>query len=205
MPSAGSVHHARAVGFPRPPASAASARVTHVSDGDTVSLSGIGKVRLVGIDTPEVYGGAECYGAAASRFTERVLRPGTSVRYRLGREPRDRYGRALAYVWLADGTLFNGVLAERGYATPLTIPPNDDYASEFVAAARRARRAARGLWSSAVCAGRNAPALAAPEHRASGGCARFRRHADAQQWWEQHGRPDGMDGDGDGQVCEGLP
>jgi micrococcal nuclease len=42
--------------------------------------------------------------------------------------------------------MFNEVLAERGYATPLTIPPNVDYASRFAAAARRARQADRGLW-----------------------------------------------------------
>lgn len=75
-----------------------------------------------------------------------MLPVGTHVRYRLGVEPTDRYGRALAYVWLRDGRMFNEVLVERGYATPLTIPPNVDYADRFVAAARRAREAARGLW-----------------------------------------------------------
>jgi micrococcal nuclease len=103
-------------------------------------------VRLIGVDTPEVYGSVECFGPAASAFTERVLPPGTRVRYRLGVEQRDRYGRALAYLWLRDGRLFNDLLAERGYARPLTIPPNDRYAARFVAAARRARVAGRGLW-----------------------------------------------------------
>jgi micrococcal nuclease len=130
-----------------PPRGTVSARVTHVTDGDTVWLSGIGKVRLIGIDTPEVYGSVECYGRAASVFADRVLRPGTRVRYRLGVEQHDRYGRALAYVWLADGRMFNALLAEDGYARPLTIPPNDQYAGRFVAAARRARAARRGLWS----------------------------------------------------------
>jgi micrococcal nuclease len=46
--------------------------------------------------------------------------------------------------------MFNELLAERGYATPLTIPPNVDYAQRFVAAAKRAREADRGLWH--VCA-----------------------------------------------------
>jgi micrococcal nuclease len=75
-----------------------------------------------------------------------VLPPRTRVRYRLGVDRRDRYGRALAYVWLHDGRMFNELLAERGYATPLTIPPNVDYAKRFAAAARRAREAGRGLW-----------------------------------------------------------
>ena len=109
-------------------------------------MSSIGKVRLIGVDTPEVFGKTECFGHAASAFAERVLPPGTQVRYRLGTDPRDRYGRALAYVYLKDGRMFNELLAERGYATPLTIPPNVEFADRFVAAARRAREAGRGLW-----------------------------------------------------------
>jgi micrococcal nuclease len=123
-----------------------TARVERVTDGDTLRLSGIGRVRLIGIDTPEVFGGAECFGREASAFAKRLLPPGARVRYRLGIEPRDRFGRALAYVWLRDGRFLNGLLVERGYATPLTIPPNVDFAELFVRAARRARRAARGLW-----------------------------------------------------------
>jgi micrococcal nuclease len=134
-------------------ADSASARVTRHTDGDTVWLSGIGKVRLIGVDTPEVFGGAECFGRRASAFTQRVLRIGRRVRYRLGVEERDRYGRALAYVWLEDGRMFNELLVERGYAQPLTIPPNDEYEPLFVAAGRRARERGVGLWRACVAAG----------------------------------------------------
>ena len=136
------------------PSRAGKARVERVVDGDTVALSGLGTVRLIGIDTPEVFGRAECFGRRASAFTRTVLSPGRRVRYRLGAEERDRYGRALAYVWLPDGRLFNALLVEGGYAQPLTIPPNDDYATRFVAAARRARRDGRGLWGVQGCATR---------------------------------------------------
>ena len=172
--------------------------VTGVTDGDTISLSGVGKTRLIGIDTPEVYGHAECYGQAASAFTKRILEPGRVVRVKIGRESHDRYGRTLAYVWLKDGTFFNELLAARGYATPLTIPPNDDYAQRFVAAARKAREQGRGLWANEACAQQN-------EAPPKSGCARFATHDEAQRWWEHAGRPPGMDGDGDGQVCEDLP
>jgi micrococcal nuclease len=130
-----------------------AARVEHVTDGDTVWLTGIGKVRLIGIDTPEVYGQVECYGPQASAFAKRLLPPGRRVTYELGPEERDRYGRALAYVWLDDGRFLNGLLVERGYATPLTIPPNDAHAAQFAADAREARRAGRGLWGVPGCAG----------------------------------------------------
>ena len=130
-----------------------SARVTKHTDGDTLWLSGIGKVRLIGVDTPEVYGDDECYGHEASTFVERIAPLGAAVSYRLGIEARDRYGRALAYVYLDDGRLLNLLLVRRGYAQVLTVPPNVEFARRFRRAARHARAAGRGLWGTAGCAG----------------------------------------------------
>jgi micrococcal nuclease len=129
------------------------ARLTKHTDGDTFYLSGIGKVRLIGIDTPEVFGEQECFGRQASSFVERTVPVGARVRYRLGVEERDRYGRALAYVWLDDGRFLNRMLVARGFAQPLTVPPNVEYEDIFVRAARRAREAGRGLWRRPGCAG----------------------------------------------------
>ena len=122
------------------------ARITKVTDGDTIRLGELGPVRLIGIDTPEVYGGEECFGHEASEFAKRLLPLGTRVRYRLGVDERDQYGRLLAYVWLPDGRMLNRVMVERGYAQPLTIPPNVDFADVFRRAARAARQARLGLW-----------------------------------------------------------
>ena len=138
---------------PRGPGDRVPARVTQHTDGDTLYLSRIGKVRLIGVDTPEVYGGVECYGRRASGFVERVAPLGSRVLYRLGVEERDRYGRALAYIWLGDGRFLNRLLVVQGYAQPLTIPPNDEYADVFVEASRSARRASAGLWGKRGCAG----------------------------------------------------
>jgi micrococcal nuclease len=128
-----------------------SASVTKHTDGDTLWLSGIGKVRLIGVDTPEVFSGVECYGRRAAAFVQRVLPLGSEVRYRLGAEERDRYGRALAYVWLDDGRFLNRLLLARGYAQTLTIPPNVEYAGDFAAAARGARGRGLGLWAADAC------------------------------------------------------
>ena len=128
-----------------------SARVTKHTDGDTLWLSGIGKVRLIGVDTPEVYGDDECYGRQASAFVERTLPLGSTVRYRLGTEERDRYGRALAYVYLDGGRFLNLLLVRRGFAQVLTVPPNVEFAERFTRAARRARAAGRGLWGRPGC------------------------------------------------------
>src|SRR5436190_15596451 len=133
-------------------AGAPGARVQRVVDGDTVRLAGLGSVRLIGINTPEVYGRVQCFGPEASAFAKSVLRRDTEVRYRVGTEPRDRYGRLLAYVWLSDGRLFNRMLVEGGYATTLTIAPNDQLARTFAAAQAGARRARAGMWRLPGCA-----------------------------------------------------
>jgi micrococcal nuclease len=128
-----------------------SATVTRVVDGDTVVLSSIGKSRLIGIDTPEVYGGVECYGPEASAYAKRLL-TGRRVRVRPGAEQRDRYGRALVYLWLYDGRFVNELLVAGGWARTLEIAPNIRYAALLRRRAREARTARRGLWSRAACA-----------------------------------------------------
>jgi micrococcal nuclease len=134
-------------------AGTAAAHVTKHTDGDTLWLSGVGKVRLIGIDTPEVFSGPECFGRKASAFVRRVAPLGSDVRYRLGVEEHDRYGRALAYIWLDDGRFLNRLVLTRGYGEPLTVPPNDEYADDFARAAAGARQAGRGLWARPGCAG----------------------------------------------------
>lgn len=130
---------------PAVPGDTRNALVERVVDGDTVVLAGRSKARLIGVDTPEVFGGRECFGLEASAYAKRTLED-VPVRYTVGREPRDRYGRLLVYVWLPDGRSFNALLVARGYARPLTIRPNDRYARVFVRLARQARTAHAGLW-----------------------------------------------------------
>ena len=54
-------------------------------------------------------------------------------------------------VYLRDGRMLNMNLIRRGYAQPLTIPPNDELAPRFGAAARQARRRGIGLWAPGAC------------------------------------------------------
>src|SRR5215467_5096669 len=96
-------------------------RIARVVDGDTVYLTNGAKIRLVQIDTPEVYFGAECWGHQASAETKKLLPPGTLVR--LAPEPVtdsvDQYGRLLRYVFrVSDGLNVNVFLVRRGDAAP---------------------------------------------------------------------------------------
>ena len=85
-----------------------TARVVRVVDGDTIKVrldgsGGTERVRYIGIDTPEsVKPGTpvQCFAKAASHANERLV-AGRSVRLEGDVEPRDRYGRLLAYVWRA--------------------------------------------------------------------------------------------------------
>src|SRR5688572_4157266 len=55
------------------------------------------RVRLIGIDTPELAQGA--WGRQARSALSRLAPPGSSVRLERDVAPRDRYGRELAHVW----------------------------------------------------------------------------------------------------------
>ena len=131
-----------------------NAVVEQVVDGDTVDVTIDGReerIRLIGIDTPEVQrpdAPGECYGAEATAFTGSLLATGTPVRLERDVVGRDDYGRILAYVYRSrDGVMVNLEIIRHGFARPLTIPPNVAHRELFVEAARRAERVDVGLWS----------------------------------------------------------
>ncbi len=125
--------------------------VTGIVDGDTLDVAfGGERVRLLGIDTPEVHGGAECFGREASAHAAGLVPVGAAVVLRLDVEERDRYGRLLAYVWRADGLFVNEAMVRDGYAAAFPVPPNVAHAGSLSAAERAAREEGRGLWSSCI-------------------------------------------------------
>jgi micrococcal nuclease len=134
----------------RLPRGGAAARIEYVVDGDTVQLTNGHRVRLVQIDTPEVYNSPECYGKQASKITKRLLRPGTAVR--LYREPQtdavDQYGRLLRYVFRArDGLDVNVQLVRVGAAAPYFYDyRRGKYARQLIRLGLRARARHLGLW-----------------------------------------------------------
>jgi micrococcal nuclease len=138
--------------WPEPPKDAIAAKVQRVSDGDTFVATVKGRrerVRVIGVDTPESVAPNrpdEPFGEEASEFAKHHL-DGETVRLAGDAEPRDRYGRMLAYVWLRDGTFWNALLVAEGYAQQLTIPPNVTYERLFRRLVAEARQEDRGLWA----------------------------------------------------------
>lgn len=127
----------------------ATGTIVSITDGDTVRMLVDGqelRVRLIGLDTPELRDPLECFGPEATAALEALAPPGTQVGYAYDRDSRDRYERELLYLFTADGTLINLTLVERGYAEALLVEPNDRYWPELQAAERAARDAGLGLW-----------------------------------------------------------
>lgn len=133
--------------------------VSWVHDGDTLKVSGIGDVRLLGIDTPERKGSKrdrylEKQGVPASRQREiyRAAKEynihnikGQRVSLVTEQPPRDKYGRLLAYVYLQDGSMLNRVLLEQGLAVVykrFSFKMKED----FLKVEEQARHEKRGLW-----------------------------------------------------------
>lgn len=142
-----------------PPAADAApgilATVLRVVDGDTLDVStdtrGRLRVRVLGIDTPEVHRpgwSVGCWGPEAQRFATETL---TGQRITLTTDPtqdvHDRYGRSLAYVNLADGRDFGVESVRSGMARSYVYDgkPVSRY-PDISSAENEARAALRGLW-----------------------------------------------------------
>lgn len=129
-------------------------QVTAVIDGDTIKVRIKGttyRVRVLGIDTPELSAKA-CYAQkAASRMQSLVQSKSVALR-RDSRQPdRDQYGRLVRHVLLADGSYAGYALLKGGFAKEYV--PRGDYAGRatFLKAQAYAKAKKIGVWS-AACA-----------------------------------------------------
>ena len=124
-------------------------KVVRVIDGDTIVLLNGEKVRLLGINAPELgYKGAlnDAGALAAKKFLKtRVLNK--SVVIEKDAEDKDHYGRTLAHVFLKSGEHINGELLQHGQAFLNIHPPNLKYSRRLVEAQTKAESARKGVWS----------------------------------------------------------
>jgi len=126
-------------------------KVIRVVDGDTVILNYKGRytrTRLIGVDTPESVSPQEyrnCKeGRIASKYTKKRLSSKT-VRVVAGKDPRDKYGRLLAYIYIHK-EFYNYTLVRIGYARVMSIWPNTKYAYKFRRGQAYAKRHDLGFW-----------------------------------------------------------
>lgn len=143
------------------------ATVIDVTDGDTVTIEydngTTDDVRLLGVDTPEVYGGnspgefegvpdteegATCLGyegeVASAMAKNRLLGERVTLKFDSEADRRGYYGRLLAYVYI-DSENFNYQLIDHGHARVYdsTFSKSD----EFYAAENDAQSSSTGVWA----------------------------------------------------------
>lgn len=121
-----------------------------VVDGDTIVIELYGKqekVRLIGVDTPETVDPrkvVQYYGKEASNYTRSQL-DGHEVELEFDFNPRDKYDRLLAYVWL-DNRNFDAELIRLGYARAYLRFPFR-YFKEFEKLGKEAEKNKVGMWA----------------------------------------------------------
>ena len=129
--------------------------VIKVTDGDTIQVlvkEEKVKVRIIGIDTPEIVSTTkpvQCYGPESSAFADDVL-SGTSVylEYDESQGVLDRYGRTLAHVWTEHKKLYAADAILLGYGIEKTYGDEYKYREMFIDNQSEAREQLAGLWGS---------------------------------------------------------
>ncbi len=123
--------------------------VVFVYDGDTIKLSNGDKLRLIGIDTPEMNYNKnyqpEFYAKNAFEYLKsRILYREISYEYDI--KIYDNYNRKLVYLFDKNNKLINSDLLEKGFGTLFLIPPNVKYKNKLIKAYRSALNKNVGIW-----------------------------------------------------------
>ena len=118
--------------------------VTKLSDGDSFACAGLGRVRMLGIDAPEL--SQKPFGNRSRDALLALMPIGSTVQLEQDVQARDRNGRLLAYVW-RNGRMVNWEMVRGGWVVTLTYAPNVQYVDQLRAAAKAAEKDSAGLWA----------------------------------------------------------
>lgn len=125
------------------------ASVSRVHDGDTIILQDGRKLRLIGINTPELPredSPGQPYAREARSALAALLETGDEIGLRFDEQRADRYGRLLAHLYLPGGANVQAHLLEQGYAMAIAVPPDLWNQECYQHAEQRAARAGLGIW-----------------------------------------------------------
>jgi micrococcal nuclease len=144
--------------------------VRYVVDGDTIDVAAVGRVRLLGIDAPEVGRGLDTSAPFAREAQQRLsgllARRWVRLEYEAGQA--DRYSRRLAYVFLEDGPFVNELLVREGLAR-VVARQGLTRLGELKRAEAAAQASRRGIWG-----GRPSIPSETYRLRPTGSCRRIR-------------------------------
>ena len=122
--------------------------VERVVDGDTFKTTKGEKIRLLGINTPEIQhdtSPGQPFGKQAKIALMNLI-ANKQVRLTFDKEKKDKYGRTLAHVYLRDGLWVNAALVEQGLAHVYTFAPNISAAKRLLHIEEKAIAAKRKMW-----------------------------------------------------------
>ena len=118
--------------------------VAKVTDGDSIVCANMGRVRLLGIDAPEL--SQKPFGKQSQGALAAMIPLGTTVQLEQDVQSQDRNGRILAYVW-RENRLVNWEMVRAGWVVTLTYAPNVQYVDAFRKAVKEAEKEQLGLWA----------------------------------------------------------
>jgi len=177
-----------------PPPGAHTVKVRYVHDGDTLVLADNRRIRLIGINTPEL--GSEDQPdqplavRARDQLRQLIFTHNGQVQLLTGVQSRDSYGRTLANLWLPDGSSLSAALLQAGLGWLVAIPPDTRFLDCYQRAEARARTANLGVWKNSTYAVRASTDLKLRDQgflRVSGRIVRVNRAAGAT-WINLQGR-----------------
>jgi len=126
-------------------------QVIYVYDGDTVKLSDGRRLRLIGINTPELGRNDQptqpLADTARSALQHLLDTNNRTLLLQYGKQDHDHYGRLLAHAFLEDGDNVAVHLLQLGLATTLVVPPNSWGADCYQQIENEARLDRKGLWA----------------------------------------------------------
>ena len=135
---------------PNPHATVTRARVRNVTDGDTLTLDDERRVRLAGIDAPEIKERQAL--AAESKALLKALCDRNDVELEVdARQPADKYGRVVARVWVrragGERVCANDAMLGAGLAKFYQAGAELHARDWMLGLQADARRAKRGVWA----------------------------------------------------------
>ncbi len=132
--------------------------VTKVVDGDTIDVlinNETKRVRIIGIDTPEIVDprqGVECFGAEASERAKELLNnQAVILETDDSQDDTDKYGRLLRHIILQNGNNFAEQMVREGLAREYTYNVKSKYQTDFLLAENEAKENKRGIWTDGAC------------------------------------------------------
>ena len=128
-----------------------SARVRYVHDGDTVHLDDGRKLRLIGIDAPELARNQQPQQPfaieARDYLRQRIKQQDNRVGLVYDRQQRDKYERTLVHLHFANGDSVQAALLNAGLAVAFTTPPNNARHACYQQAEARAQQQSSHIWT----------------------------------------------------------